>query len=108
MTTITKTNRISDTERLAWIEWLERLGIDPGDVAVPGRIVRDLEQRRVCWITYQRDENGQPKAYEYELLRDYVYVQLESVPPPFPTEAIHATPFENSPLDVLSIVWHTS
>lgn len=101
------TTRISDTERAAWIAWCERLGIDPNDVAVPGGIERDPENRRVLWFGFARDVEGHLQLNEAgdEAVRELRFVQLEAEPPPFPAEVIHAATMRGEVNDVLAIGW---
>lgn len=74
-----------DTERLVWCDWLRRHSIDPNDVAAPGTILRWPAERRVSYLAYAVDADGNLIVHDgYEV--EYVehVVQLESEPAPFP------------------------
>jgi hypothetical protein len=82
--------RIPEPQRQVWVEWLDSLGIDARDVAVPGAITRDLPNRRVWWRAFKRDDEGRtvigPSGDSFE--RVSRYVQLEAEPPLFPAEVV--------------------
>lgn len=81
-------------ERLIWCEWLERHSIDPHRVAVPGFICRDVDNYRVVYETYERDENGEVVVtIEDGMPVCYVvstFTQLEGPPLPFPRFPVSA------------------
>lgn len=71
-----------EEERLLWCDWMRHHGIDPNEVGMFGRIVRDEVNRQ---ISYEDPRTGQR-----------VSVQLEAVPSRFPVG------FDRSSKSVLS------
>lgn len=69
-----------ETTRLAWCAWLERHGIDPKLVAVPGTISRSISERTIRYEAFKRDE----RDGGLRLARETVVVALDREPEPFP------------------------
>lgn len=79
-----------ELDRLAVCEWLQRHGVDPREVAVPGWIELRPERRQVAWAAYLWEEaaDGEPRrilrsAADAGIRRESV-LQLEARPMPFP------------------------
>lgn len=74
--------------RGAWLEWARRHGIDPYDVVIPGGIFRDVHERRLSYVTVERDERGSVIIDEQgDVAERLQVVHLDREPEPFPTEA---------------------
>jgi hypothetical protein len=43
--------------RLAWVDWFEQLGVNAGDVAIPGWVEVDDEKQEIRYLKVCRDEN---------------------------------------------------
>lgn len=69
--------------RLALCEWLRRHGIDPNNVAVPGWIHRQIDERRVRFLGYQEDYRTAPLPRDGDPT-EIQWVQLEAPPLPLP------------------------
>lgn len=76
-----------ERERRVWQEWLRRHGVDPKDVAVPGRIERREAEYQLRYVAYALTPDGAKM-----LSRDRTDVervtrvfQMEGRPLPFPS-----------------------
>lgn len=71
--------------REAMCEWLRWHGVDPGHVAVPGRIERDEDARQVRYLTWCCLTSPGHRHLGAEVHHVERVVQLEAVPSPFPS-----------------------
>jgi hypothetical protein len=72
-----------------WSLWCRKHGIDADDIPIPGWIRRDKRNYRVEYLSYVRDENGNPRK-DPETggpMQEERFVQLEGRPLPFPESA---------------------
>lgn len=79
-----------DWVRLPVCSWLQRHGVNPNMVAVPGWIERQPDRYRLAWESYVPDEDNVIRLNETgdDVLREPRYVQLEGPPLPWPDELL--------------------
>jgi hypothetical protein len=73
--------------REAWIQWAERMGLDPMRVVVPGWIEADDDARTVTALCNIPSPDGRGTLYDREtmtLTHVELVLQLESPALPFP------------------------
>lgn len=68
----------------AWCAWVKRHGINPEDVPLPGKVVRDHANLCVTYTAVVRDTKGQPITCGDGVVTEERTVYLGRVPEPFP------------------------
>lgn len=76
----------SEPARQAWCRWLQRHGVDPSRVILPGWIERQPERYRLAYLALVLDRHRRPQldATGRRLLVEPEFVQLEGPPLPWP------------------------
>jgi hypothetical protein len=69
-----------------WCTWLERYGIAPSSVCVPGWLEADDDARQIRYLAYVHDEHGRPvlRPHKLGVERTVRVLQLEARALPFP------------------------